>query len=267
MYCENRLRTIRRGMQSRGLVVLLAVFVGIMNPLVAPAFDKGEETGFQKYAIEQRDKPFPMDCLARHGKYFAPVEKAGNQVGLPSINGNSSVVANHNQALSRQGYSGKFAEYIAPDVELTTDDRIVLSLTDLLNTNKPVMLNFIFTTCTTICPVLTASFTQVQELLGERVDEVLMISITIDPEYDTPEKLAEYSERFKAGAQWKFLTGRIDDIIVVEKAFDIYRGSKTNHDPVTFLRGGKSNRWLRMEGFAKAAEIVAEYEKLSRQDG
>lgn len=254
-------------MWSRSIFVPLILFVGVMNPLAAPAYDKGEEVGFQKYAVDQGDKPFPMDCLAKHDKYFAAVAKEGDQVGLPSINGNSSAAASHNQALSRQGYSGKFAEYKAPDVELTTDDRIALSLADLLNTDKPVMLNFIFTTCTTICPVLTASFTQVQELLGERAEAVLMISITIDPEYDTPDKLAEYSERFGAGAQWKFLTGRIDDIIVVEKAFDIYRGSKTNHDPVTFLRGGKTNRWLRMEGFAKAAEIVKEYERLSRRDG
>lgn len=252
-------------MQFRGIVVLLLAFAGIMNAVVVQAFDMGEESGFQKYAVEQRDKPFPMDCLASHAKYFAPEANAENQIGLPSINGNA--IASHNQALSRQSYRGKFAEYEAPDVELTTDDRIALSFADLLNTDKPVMLNFIFTTCTTICPVLSASFTQVQALLGERADEVLMISITIDPEYDTPDKLAEYAERFGAGAQWKFLTGRIDDIIVVEKAFDIYRGSKTNHDPVTFLRGGKTKRWLRMEGFAKAAEIVTEYEKLSRREG
>jgi hypothetical protein len=187
-------------MKYRIIAISLLAFIGIMNPLNALASDKGKMIAFQQYAVDQRDKPFPLDCLTSHAKYLPSAGDMENLVGLPSINGNSRAVSNHKQALSRQGYSGKLVDYEVPDVRLTTDDRIALSLADMLNTDKPVMLNFIFTTCTTICPVLSASFAQVQELLGERADEVLMISVTIDPEYDTPAKLAEYSERFGAGA-------------------------------------------------------------------
>ena len=143
----------------------------------------------------------------------------------------------------------------------------MVRLDELLDTDRPVMLNFIFTTCTTICPVLSASFKQVQDLMGAEAREVLMLSITIDPEYDTPEKLAEYSKRFSAGEQWKFLTGHMDSVVRVEKAFDIYRGSKINHEPVTLMRTGRSSQWLRSEGFANAKEIVAEYKNLNAQDG
>jgi protein SCO1/2 len=124
------------------------------------------------------------------------------------------------------------------------------------------MLNFIFTTCTTICPVLAASFYQVQHELGEESKNVKMISISIDPEYDTPEKLRSYAERFNAGPQWQFLTGETDDIIAVEKAFDAFRGAKMNHEPLTFIRAKEDGSWVRITGIASAKEILSEYRNL-----
>ena len=63
-----------------------------------------------------------------------------------------------------------------------------------------------------------------------------MISITIDPDYDTPEQLMKYAKKFKAGDQWQFYTGTYNDVVTVEKAFDIFRGSKMNHEPITLIR-------------------------------
>jgi protein SCO1 len=223
---------------------------------------------YQQYAVTQRDKPLSLDCATKHAKYFASVESAADgQEELASISGIPSISAVSRQTLSRSSYSRKLAGYVAPDVVLVADDNQAVNFAELLETDRPVMLNFIFTTCTTICPVLSASFEQVQSLLGEEAADIMMISITIDPEYDTPQKLADYSQRFSAGSQWKFLTGQISDVISVEKAFDIYRGSKTNHEPVTFLRSADSARWLRIEGFANASEIVAEYKKIISAEG
>jgi protein SCO1 len=223
---------------------------------------------YQQYAVSQRDKPLSLDCATKHAKYFASVESAADgQEELASISGIPSISAVSRQTLSRSSYSSKIAGYVAPDVMLVADDNQTVNFAELLATDRPVMLNFIFTTCTTICPVLSASFEQVQSLLGEEAADIMMISITIDPEYDTPQKLADYSRRFSAGSQWKFLTGQINDVISVEKAFDIYRGSKTNHEPVTFLRSADSVQWLRIEGFANASEIVAEYKKIMSAEG
>jgi len=122
-----------------------------------------------------------------------------------------------------------------------------------------VMLNFIFTTCTTICPVLSASFTQTQKTLGPDASNVRMISISIDPEHDTPAKLREYAQRFQARAGWTFLTGDRDDIVAVLKAFDAYRRDKMNHIPLTLMRAAQQAGWIRMEGFASAGDLVREY--------
>ncbi len=73
---------------------------------------------------------------------------------------------------------------------------------------KTVAINFVFTTCTTVCPPLTATFRRVQQMLGERAGrEVSLISVSVDPTTDTPERLKAFAEKFKAGPGWTFVTG------------------------------------------------------------
>ena len=102
--------------------------------------------------------------------------------------------------------------------------------------------------------------------MGSEVDEITMVSISIDPEYDTVEKLSAYAQRFEAGGQWQFFTGQLEDVIAVERAFDIFRGSKMNHEPVTLIRVSNNQLWLRIDGLANAGDIVSEYRNLLSND-
>lgn len=161
-------------------------------------------------------------------------------------------------------YQRSSASYDIPDVRLVDMDGAQFSLREGLGGDQPVMLNFIFTSCTAICPVMSATFRQVQESLGEEGGRVRMVSISIDPENDTPARLKEYADRFHAGPQWRMLTGSIEDSIAVQRAFDAYRGGKMNHEPVTFLRAaGADQPWVRLDGLASASDIVQEYRKLA----
>jgi protein SCO1/2 len=163
----------------------------------------------------------------------------------------------------KKGYLSSMQNYPLPEVSLLTMDGRETTLGKELDTDKPVMLNFIFTTCTTICPVLSASFNQVQHELGEASQDVKMISISIDPTFDTPEKLRDYAARFDAGPQWQFLTGELEDVVAVEKAFNAFRGAKMNHEPLTLIRVKKEDdAWLRIDGIASANEILTEYRNL-----
>lgn len=150
------------------------------------------------------------------------------------------------------------ASYAVPEVTLINQDGKPLSLPALLDTDRPVMLNFIFTSCTAICPAMSATFSEVQSELGSDSERVLMISVSIDPEYDTPDALAAYARRFDAGPQWQFLTGSLDDSIAVQRAFDADRGDKMNHAPLTLLRAAPKGPWVRYEGFARSADLVKE---------
>jgi protein SCO1/2 len=164
--------------------------------------------------------------------------------------------------MNQTGYRRSEQVYDLPDAELVGMDGKPTSLLDELDAGKPVMVNFIFTTCTTICPVMTGVFSQVQKELGPDSDNVRMISVSIDPEYDTPERLRDYAAGFHAGPQWHFLTGNTGDIVAVQRAFDVYRGNKMNHEPTTLMRRSPGEPWIRLDGIASAAEVANELHEL-----
>ncbi|NOU01306.1 MAG: SCO family protein [Gallionella sp.] len=160
-------------------------------------------------------------------------------------------------------YSSTAVMNSVPDVKLTDLSGAEVALQNLVSGDSPVILNFIFTTCTAICPVMSATFQQVQEQLGPDHRNVLLVSISIDPEHDTPAKLKEYASRYKVGYQWKMLTGSLENSIQVEKAFGVFNGDKMNHTPVTFLKAqGSENQWVRLDGLANASDIINELDKL-----
>lgn len=137
-----------------------------------------------------------------------------------------------------------------------------VALDEVLDTTRPVLLNFIFTTCTTICPVMTATFAKVESTLGDANEDALLVSVSIDPERDTPARLREYAKRFDAGPNWRFLTGTQAQSEAAQRAFGAATASKFNHAPLTFLRAPDSSRWVRLEGLGGAETIVAEYRRI-----
>lgn len=172
--------------------------------------------------------------------------------------------AHHHHHEMPAGVQRSEASYAIPDVTLIDQDGHRVSVRDLLSTNKPILVNFIFTTCTAICPMMSATFAQVQQGLAGDSEKVLMVSFSIDPEQDTPTVLAAYAKRFDAGPQWLFLTGSLEDSIAAQKAFDAYRGDKMNHAPLTLLRASPDAEWVRYDGFASAPDLVQELRGMIR---
>ncbi|MEO8409816.1 MAG: SCO family protein [Propionivibrio sp.] len=168
-------------------------------------------------------------------------------------------------AMAPRPLKRSMARYEVPDVTLTDANGKTVALRAALAEDAPLMLNFIFTSCTTICPVMSGVFAQVQSRFAQTGKRVRMISISIDPEHDTPERLMAYAKNFSAGPDWVMLTGRLGDSVAIQHAFDAYRGDKMNHEPITYLRAGTSQPWLRLEGLASADELVKEYNGLTRQ--
>ena len=166
--------------------------------------------------------------------------------------------AAHRAAMQKTRYVVSTEHYAIPDVELLDQSGASVSLRALLDTEQPIALNFIFTTCTTICPVMTATFAQMRRTLGDAGDQLRLVSISIDPEYDRPDKLKAYSEQFGAGSGWDFLTGDSADIVRVLKSFDTYAGSKMNHQPITLLKSPGSESWTRINGLASGKDLANE---------
>jgi protein SCO1/2 len=160
-------------------------------------------------------------------------------------------------------YTRTMEPYSVPDVTLLDQSGQSVDLSELLGGPQPVALNFIFTTCTTICPVMAATFSKLQQELGDDVGDLRLVSISIDPEFDRPEVLASYASRFRAEDRWSFLTGSQEQIATVLQSFDALTGSKVNHRPLTFFKMPDEEMWVRIEGLPKAATLADEYRHLA----
>ena len=166
--------------------------------------------------------------------------------------------AAHRAAMTKPSYRVSNHDYDIPDLQLLDSAGSNVALKELLNSGEPVALNFIFTTCTTICPVMTVTFAQMGQVLGPDADRVRLVSVSIDPEYDRPEILDEYAKQFRAGGNWTFLTGDTDDIVAVLRGFDSYTGSKMSHRPVTLLKRPDSDSWIRIDGLPNGEALARE---------
>jgi protein SCO1/2 len=149
-----------------------------------------------------------------------------------------------------------------PDVKLVRDDGKAVRLREELADGRPVVLSFIYTTCTSICPLTSQVLSELQGKLGPARDKVHLISISIDPEQDTPARLREYALKFGAGPQWQHYTGTLADSVASQRAFHVYRVDKMSHAPVTFLRTSQDVPWVRIDGFATSDQLLAELRPL-----
>ena len=158
-------------------------------------------------------------------------------------------------------YDRSVETYAIPDVMLVNQDGKKVRLRNLLLSDKPVIVDFIFGTCTTICPVLSAGFSNLQHKLGPESGKVSLVSISIDPENDTPKVMKDYLQRFRAKPGWDFLSGSRNDIDSVMKAFDAYMPNKMSHYPLNFIRRPADNKWVRLYGLMSSADFMREGEK------
>jgi protein SCO1 len=134
-------------------------------------------------------------------------------------------VADH---LSKEGPLPKIAP--APEFTLTSQDGTPVSLADLRG--KVVAVTFIYTLCTDTCPVLTPMMSFVQDRLGPDFGtKVAFVSITVDPERDTPAVLKDYARAFGADLRgWAFLTGAPETIREVTRRYGVFAAQAANGD-------------------------------------
>ncbi|MBL8288681.1 MAG: SCO family protein [Rubrivivax sp.] len=143
-----------------------------------------------------------------------------------------------------------------PDIALVTMHKRPTTLARELDTEQPLWLNFVFTTCSTTCSMQTAVLAALQARLHREQRAARFLSLTIDPEGDTPEQLSAFATRFGVqAASWQFCTGRFEDLLVPQRAFDVYRGSKASHPPVVLLRPARSAPWWRVTGFPTPEDL------------
>ena len=146
---------------------------------------------------------------------------------------------------------------VIPDVPVLDQDGNKLHFyTDLIK-GKTVAINFIFTNCTTICPPLAATFARLQKEMGDKIGkDVHLISISVDPVTDTPERLKAWGAKFKAGPGWTFVTGEKQEMDKLLNALGAAVSRREDHTPATIIGNDSKGVWTRTYGLAKISQIM-----------
>lgn len=127
----------------------------------------------------------------------------------------------------------------AADFTLTAQDGSKFSTAELRG--KVVAVNFVFTRCTDVCPIATAKMVQIQRSLGEQFGtDVYFVSVTVDPEHDTPDVLSRYAHALGCDPSgWAFLTGSHESIKDVARRYGVFHdrpsGGEVQHNLLTSL--------------------------------
>ncbi|MBV9926999.1 MAG: SCO family protein [Acidobacteria bacterium] len=164
--------------------------------------------------------------------------------------------AGHRMSGEAQPQQSPAQKYFS-DVELLDQDgNRVRFYTDVLK-GKTVIISAFFTTCTSVCPPMNRNLEKVQAALGDRVGrDVFIVSISVDPETDTPPRLKEYSQRFHAKPGWLFLTGKKENVEWALYRVGQYVESKDDHTTVIAVGNERTGLWKKALGVAKPADLI-----------
>lgn len=181
---------------------------------------------------------------------------------LPTFAGTALAEPKHDKTEHSANFTRSEENYTIPSLEMVRHDSVTTQFPAELDDGRPVIMTFVFTTCSAICPMITGLLSGVQAKLGNEISKVHMVTITIDPEYDRPDRLQEYAKKFNAKPQWQFYTGSAKNVEALQKAFNVYRGDKMNHSSTVLLRGAPGKPWIRLDGFPSSDEVIREYRQL-----
>jgi protein SCO1/2 len=154
------------------------------------------------------------------------------------------------------------------DVELINQDgKKVRFYSDVLK-GKTVVVNAFFTTCTSVCPPMNRNMEKIQEVLGDRVGrDVFLVSITVDPEVDTPVRLKEYAKKFHAGAGWVFLTGKKENLDWALYKLGQFVEKKDDHTTIFIIGNEPTGLWKKAFGMANVVELIQVVESVVNDKG
>jgi cytochrome oxidase Cu insertion factor (SCO1/SenC/PrrC family) len=165
-------------------------------------------------------------------------------------------VTNANVTATETVDESSFSSGRIPDIPVIDQNGKRLNFYSDLIKGQTVAINFIFTTCTTICPPLTATFRRVQQELATAAPAAKLISISVDPTIDTPLRLNDFAGKFKAGPGWTFVTGDQTQITSLLKALGAGVADKNDHTPMILIGNDNVGYWTRAYGLSSPTALV-----------
>jgi protein SCO1/2 len=161
-----------------------------------------------------------------------------------------------------------------PNVELVTQEGQAVRFYDDLVRDRVVVVQFFFVHCDGVCPVSTGRMLELQEALGPRLGrDVSFLSITLDPERDTPPVLAEHARAIGARPGWTFLTGSKADVEALRRRLGVFDldpaidADKNQHAGVLVLGNDRKQRWTMKPATLSKPFLMRAIERLAEPAG
>lgn len=147
-------------------------------------------------------------------------------------------------------------KYFTDTILIDQDGKEQRFYTDLIK-SKVVIINPMYATCKDSCPMMTANLARIQKWLGAKMQtDVRLISISLDPEKDTPPALKEYGTRFAAKPGWYFLTGRKENVELVLRRLGLFVTDKQEHLNLFLIGNDRTGLWKKALGIADSEKLI-----------
>lgn len=199
--------------------------------------------------------PLPAPAVAQHAGHGQHGEHDQHQVHGQHEDHDDH--AKHRAALSAEPSAREVRDLDLPQVRVVTEEGEEVDFYADLVQDQVVAISFIFTTCRTICPPIGANFGKLQEALGDRVgDEIRLISVSVDPVTDTPQRLKAWGESFGAGPGWTLVTGDKPEVDKLLKALEVFTPEYEDHTPTLLLGNDATGEWTRTYGLTPPDQLA-----------
>lgn len=147
-------------------------------------------------------------------------------------------------------------EYFTDTAVVDQDGQEQRFYTDLLK-GKVVVINAMFASCKDSCPTIAAKLARIQKWLGPRLGtNVRLLSITVDPEADTPSILKQYGARFGAQPGWFFLTGKKQNVEFILRKLRLYAERKQDHATLFIIGNLPTGLWKKVLGSVDSEDLI-----------
>ena len=159
------------------------------------------------------------------------------------------------------------AIYLA-DLPLVDQDGKTMDLYKDFIAGRRIVLHSFFSRCEGSCPVMMTTLQALQKQLGARLGkDVHIVSITVDPDHDTPEVLDDYAKLVKAGPGWHFLSGSNEQVTTALRRIGQYTDAPENHMNLIIVGNDANGDWRKVHGLAGVKEVVTEIMEAVRGEG
>lgn len=157
--------------------------------------------------------------------------------------------------------------YFTDVVLVNQDGKEMRFYSDLLK-GRVVIINVFFTSCTSVCPPMTRTLERIQEWLGDRLGkDAYILSVTVDPEVDTPPKLKAFAESFGVRPGWHLLGGKKEDVQFALRKIGQFVEARDNHSTILLVGNERTGLWKKAFGLAKPSELITVVESVLEDTG